>query len=195
MTRRSVLIALFALSYIPSQGQTSPGDAFAGRSTQQQSYSGWRDFGGSADSAQYSSLGQINRSNVNRLKVTWKYSTGDNNRYAFNPLVAHGIVYVLAHNNSIVALDAATGKELWIRTTDPQTRLITNRGINYWESADGGDRRLLFSEDNFLKALDARTGQTVRSFGNAGAVDLRVGLGRDPEKPCPSAVNESGAYL
>ncbi len=153
----------------------------SGDSTHQQSYRGWSDYGGSADSAQYSSLNQIDRSNVNRLKIAWTYATGDTNRYSFNPLVAHGIVYVLARNNSIVALDAVTGKQLWIGRTDPKTRLITYRGINYWESSDSTERRLLFSEDNLLKALDARTGELIKTFGNAGSVDLRVGLGRDPE--------------
>jgi quinoprotein glucose dehydrogenase len=55
------------------------------------------------------------------------------------------------------------------------------RGVNYWESADGRDRRLLFSSLNMLQAIDARTGQAIRSFGVDGRVDLRKGLDRDPE--------------
>jgi quinoprotein glucose dehydrogenase len=141
----------------------------------------WRHYGGAADSAQYSSLRQVNRSNVTQLQVAWRYLTGDNNRYSFNPLVVDRTAYVLAHNNSIVAVDAVTGKEVWIHSTDPQTRLITNRGINYWQSADGSDRRLFFSVDNFLQAIDARTGKSITSFGTEGKVDLRQGLGRDPE--------------
>ena len=68
---------------------------------------------GSADSAQYSALRQINRSNVHTLKVAWTYPTGDQAGYSFNPLVVDGVMYVLAKNNSIVALDATTGKEIW----------------------------------------------------------------------------------
>ena len=71
-----------------------------------QSYTTWSDYGGSADSAQYSSLKQINRTNVGELKVAWTYSTGDTRKYAFNPLAADGLLYVLAKDNSIVALDA-----------------------------------------------------------------------------------------
>src|SRR4051794_33633123 len=71
----------------------------------------WRDYGGAADSAQYSALRQINRSNVSRLKIAWTYSTGDSNKYFFNPVAADGLLYVLAKNNSIVALEASTGKE------------------------------------------------------------------------------------
>jgi quinoprotein glucose dehydrogenase len=141
----------------------------------------WRDYGGSADGAQYSALHQINRSNVSQLKVAWTYATGDGNKYVFNPLVIDGTMYVLAKNNSIVALNAATGKEIWTHPTDPTNTLITNRGLNYWQSADGSDCRLLFAMRNQLQAIDARTGRTITSFGKGGVVDLREGLGRSPE--------------
>ena len=144
-------------------------------------YQTWSDYGGSPDSAQYSSLRQIDRSNVAMLRVAWTYRTGDGNKYLFNPLVAHGLMYVLARNNSVVALDAKTGKAVWVHETGAQTSLITNRGINYWESPDGLDRRLLFSIDNFLQEIDAQTGRTIAHFGNDGRVDLREGLGRDPK--------------
>jgi quinoprotein glucose dehydrogenase len=143
-------------------------------------YTTWSHYGGASDSAQYSALDQINRSNVKNLQVAWIYPTGDDNRYSFNPLMAHGLLYVLAKNNSIVALQASTGKEVWVHQTDPRTTLLTNRGLNYWESADGSDRRLLFSQDNHLQAIDARTGKQLLSFGDHGLVDLRQGLGRDP---------------
>ena len=102
-----------------------------------QSRTSWADYGGSADSSQYSDLAQVNRDNVGKLHVVWRYSTGDPGKYLFNPIVVHGVMYVLAKRNSIVALDAKTGKELWVHETDPNTTLITNRGINYWESSDG----------------------------------------------------------
>ena len=77
----------------------------------------WSDYGGAPDSAQYSALTQINRTNVTKLKVAWRYSTGDANKYFFNPLAANGLLYVLAKNNSIVALDQKTGKEVWTHAT------------------------------------------------------------------------------
>jgi quinoprotein glucose dehydrogenase len=140
----------------------------------------WGDYGGAADSAQYSGLRQINRSNVSKLKIAWIYPTGDSNKYFFNPIAVDGFVYVLARSNSIVALDAATGKEVWVHPTDPNTKLITNRGINYWESKERAERRLFFASNNFLQAIDARTGKPISSFGKDGSVDLREGLGRDP---------------
>lgn len=145
-----------------------------------QDHTTWRDYGGAADSAQYSALKQIDTSNVNKLEIAWTFPTGDNNKYFFNPIVIDRVMYVLARNNSIVALDAGTGKEIWTYTLQPAPKIITNRGINYWESKDRSDRRLLFASDHFLRALDARTGKPIASFGQAGAVDLKQGLDRDP---------------
>jgi len=145
-----------------------------------QDHKTWSDYGGAADSAQYSALSQINRANVPRLKVAWSYPTADGNRYFFNPIVVDDRIYVLARHNSIVALDAATGREIWIHPADPGTTIITDRGINYWESPDRADRRLLFSSNHFLHALDARTGRLILTFGKAGSVDLKQGLDRDP---------------
>ena len=152
----------------------------AGKPDTADAHTAWRNYGGSPDGAQYSALRQINRSNVKDLQVAWTYRTGDDKKYAFNPIVVDGTMYVLAKNNSIVALDAATGKEIWTHPTDPNSTLITNRGIDYWESADRSDRRLIFSLRNELQELNARTGESIRQFGTNGAVDLRAGLGRDP---------------
>jgi quinoprotein glucose dehydrogenase len=59
---------------------------------------------------------------------------------------------------------------------------MTSRGMNYWESADGRDQRLIFAMNSLLQEVDAATGKSVMSFGTNGVVDLRAGLdGRDPE--------------
>ena len=141
----------------------------------------WDDYAGAADAAQYSALRQIDRANVAQLKVAWTYPIEDANHYAFGPLVVDGVMYVLAHNDAIVALDAATGKEIWRHTAEPGTKVITNRGINYWESKDRSDRRLLFAANHKLEEIDARTGKSILSFGKNGLVDLKEGLGRDPQ--------------
>ena len=146
-----------------------------------QDYTAWREYGGAADSAQYSALKQINRSNVSKLEIAWKYPTLDGLKYSFNPIMVNGVLYVLARRNSIVALDAGTGKEIWTYIPDPPAKIITSRGINYWESKDHADRRLLFSANHALQAIDARTGKLIESFGTGGRVDLKEGLGRDPK--------------
>jgi len=145
-----------------------------------QDHTTWRDYAGAADSAQYSALRQIDRSNVNRLEIAWTYRTGDDRKYLFNPIMVDGVVYVLAGNDSLVALDALTGKEIWTHGFDVRPAIITNRGINYWESKDRSDRRLIFCANHSLQEVDARTGKSVLAFGSAGHVDLKQGLGRDP---------------
>jgi quinoprotein glucose dehydrogenase len=146
-----------------------------------QPYTKWSDYGGDPDSSQYSALTQINRSNVSQLTRAWIYPTGDHNKYFFNPLIVENVMYVLAKGNSIVALDATSGKEIWTHPTGADVTIITNRGINYWEGKDRADRRLLFASNHVLHAIDARTGKSISSFGNAGSVDLKEGLGRDPK--------------
>ena len=94
--------------------------------------------------------------------------------------MVHGVLYVLAKKNSIVALDAATGKEIWTYTPDPPATIITNRGINYWESQDRADRRLLFAANHALQAIDARTGKPILSFGTGGRVEPEGGPGPRP---------------
>jgi quinoprotein glucose dehydrogenase len=141
----------------------------------------WSDYGGAPDGAQYSALKQINRTNVGKLKQAWVFETGDERGYSFNPLIVGSRMYVLAHNNAVVALDAANGRELWSHSLNARTTLIMNRGINYWESADKKDGRLILTVDNTLQELDANTGTPITNFGAAGRVDLRDGLGRDPK--------------
>lgn len=122
----------------------------------------WRDYGGGPDQSKYVELDQITPENVRDLEVAWFYPTGDDNVYQFNPLIVDSVMYVLAKDNSLVALDARTGEELWIHA---HLRGIARRGINYWESADRSDRRLLFQMNDYLQAIDARTGASILSFG------------------------------
>jgi glucose dehydrogenase len=154
-----------------------------------QDHTSWGAYLGGPDSAQYSALKQINKSNVNKLEVAWTYATGEKGNYLFNPIIVDGVMYVLAKSNSIVALDAATGKELW---THPNQGGVGTRGISYWESKDRADRRLLYVNAGFLTALDARTGETILSFGDNGRTDLRIGLDRDIDKLRPMQTSNPG---
>ena len=108
------------------------------------------------------------------LEVAWSYPHGLN---AFNPIYSRGVIYTRGRTNALVALDATTGKEIWVHD---QLGGMALRGINYWESRDGRDRRLIFTINDYLQEIDALTGKTIRTFGTNGVVDLREGLGRDP---------------
>jgi quinoprotein glucose dehydrogenase len=134
----------------------------------------WLDYGGGPDNSKYSALKQIDKSNVSKLKVAWTYPYGET---GFNPIVARGVIYAKGRNGSLIALDATTGKEIWIHD---KLEGMTRRGVNYWESKDGKDRRLIFSMNDYLQEIDAATGKSIRTFGVNGVVDMREGLDRDP---------------
>ena len=144
-------------------------------------YTTWTQYGGSPEDAQYSALKQVNRSNVAQLKQVWFYPAGNNGfRYGSNPIIIGDAMYVVGKNNSVVALNAATGKQIWLHDFGTVTN-FNSRGVVYWQSKDGSDRRILCVVNNSLVALNARTGKVIDSFGNHGRVDLRVGLGRVPD--------------
>jgi glucose dehydrogenase len=148
----------------------------------------WPYYGGDAGGRKYSPLKQINRSNVRRLQVAWKYRTGeisDGTKYpvrsAFEttPLVVGGVMYLTTPFNRLVALDPETGRELW--SFDPKIDLnayyplLINRGAAFW--SDGRESRLFYGTlDGRLFAIDAATGRPASGFGQGGFVDLRQGV-------------------
>src|SRR5215475_2242429 len=75
-------------------------------------FESWDQYLGGSDSLQYSSLKQINKSNVKQLEVAWTYEVGGYNPMVFGPTVVDGTMFVYGAN-ALVALDAATGKEIW----------------------------------------------------------------------------------
>ena len=135
----------------------------------------WHDYAGTPDGSRFMKLGQITKANASQLQVAWTYPYAQT---GYNPIVAHGVIYTKGRNSSIIAIDAATGKEIWIHD---ELQGSTERGMNYWESPDGNDRRLIFTLSDYLQEIDAKTGKSIPSFGVDGAVDLRDGLGRDPK--------------
>jgi quinoprotein glucose dehydrogenase len=136
----------------------------------------WTGYGNGPDNSRFFPSRQIDKANVTQLKVAWTYPYGDTGS---SPIVVHGVVYGRGRNGSLVAVDAKTGTELWVREN---MNGMTSRGMNYWESPDGRERRLIFAMDGLLQQVDARTGKSITSFGTNGVVNLRVGIdGRDPE--------------
>ncbi len=138
----------------------------------------WKDYGGGPDQSKFVQAEDVNKNTVEKLQVAWSYPTEDSRVYQWNPIIVDTFMYVLAKNSSLVALNARTGREIWIHTN---LRGITGRGINYWESKDRKDRRLLFQMNNYLQAIDALTGKSILSFGNKGLVDLKEGMDVDPK--------------
>lgn len=161
-------------------------------------YRTWEVYGGGKDGIRYSALRQINRDNVHRLEVAWTFDTGDafqGSEMQCNPIVVDGTLYATTPKLRLIALDAAAGTLRW--SFDPFSgrdvrRKQRNRGVAYW--SDGADQRVFVTAEHFLWAIDARTGQPVRAFGEGGRVDMRRGLGRDPAPRNVSATSPGTVY-
>jgi glucose dehydrogenase len=137
----------------------------------------WATYGGD-QATHYSSLAQINKSNVKQLEVAWSYDTEETGGLQTTPIEVAGVVFGISPSQKIFALDAATGKVKWkfdsgIVGTQP------DRGLAYWASPDNKDRRIIVGVMNFVYALNPDTGQPIPGFGDKGRIDLREGLGRD----------------
>src|SRR5712692_5477399 len=139
----------------------------------------WPAYGGAPENTHYSSLAQINRSNVMRLAVAWSFDTQEEGGLQSSPIIVEGVLYGITPTQKVFALDAATGKLFWkfdsgIRGTQP------DRGLAYWTDGKDKDTRILVGVMNFVYALDAITGQPISSFGDQGRIDLRDNLDRQP---------------
>jgi len=166
---RTLAFALLVVLAIASPfGQSAPAS---------RPYTTWRDYGGASDSMQYSALTQINKTNVANLEQAWFFPVPDKGgNLGFNPIVVDGVMYLMGPDGSIVAVEAATGKPIWShRVEGAGTGGRATRGINYWESSDRSDRRLIFGAGGSLREIDARSGAPITSFGDNGRVDMRVG--------------------
>src|SRR5882757_4287699 len=135
----------------------------------------WPTYEGTQGANHYSTLSQVNQSNVKNLQIAWTYDIGESVSID-NPLIINGVMYVSGKNGGdISALDAATGKELWV--SEPKMVSARQRGLTYWESVDHTKRRIVFFRANHIRQIDAATGQLDKTYD----VDLKLGLERDPE--------------
>ena len=139
----------------------------------------WPNYLGGKERDLYSSLQQINRENVAKLKVAWTYDTGNEAEYQANNLIVGGVVYTPTATRKVIALDAGTGKELW--QWDPAKEHTgpgspRQRGLVYWTNATGGEQRLFTAVNGFLFAIDPKTGESIREFGDRGSINLGSGL-------------------
>jgi quinoprotein glucose dehydrogenase len=166
-----------------------------GAAAQDRDPADWPEARGDKGASRYSPLDQIRRDNVQRLRVAWIYRSGDaSDRNATTventPLVVDGVAYLTTANRKLVALDGATGRELWRLDFAPTGVYASypsyhgpsglNRGVTYWQDADGRERRILLgTTDGRLLSVDARTGVPDPDFGSGGFVDLRAGSGRE----------------
>ena len=150
----------------------------------------WPGVGNDPGCMRYSELAQINRETVKRLKPAWTFHTGElegrkGKTIECTPIVIDGVMYVTTGYLRVVALDAATGKQLW--QFDPLNEFPfahspasggVNRGCAYWsDGRPGVGRRIIHgTSDGRLFSLDAATGKLDPNFGTSGILNLRDGL-------------------
>ncbi|HLZ17504.1 MAG TPA: hypothetical protein VKQ08_10715, partial [Cyclobacteriaceae bacterium] len=152
----------------------------------------WRVTGGSKENIRYSTLTQIDTSNVKQLQVAWTYHTKDadtlnNSQIQCNPIIVDGVLYGTSPQLKLIALDAFTGVEKWV--FDPQASAKTNfnaatrfalnnnRGVTYWEGEK--EKRVFYAAGSFLYSINTANGKPDPKFGQAGSLDLHEGLGKD----------------
>jgi quinoprotein glucose dehydrogenase len=163
----------------------------------------WSHYLGDPTRTHYSALAQIDTANVSELEIAWTYASGGldagvTTEMQHNPLIVDSALYGTNPRLLPFKIDARTGAEIWrIDSLDAGALpwwFGKSRGLMRWASPDGGDERIYFGAGPYLYAADARTGRLVDSFGSGGKVDLRVGLGRDPERMLVS-LNTPGAVF
>jgi quinoprotein glucose dehydrogenase len=173
---RSVIIAGIFVSGI---WLLNKGDRPAGPDTD------WPNYGGNKAGNRYSPLDQINLSNVTSLEVAWMYDASEkpdpanpgrqrSRAIQCQPIVVHGILYGTTPELKLFAIKASTGEQLWKFEPSPDDRLNSNRGVVYWEN--GNDKRIFYTVGSSLYAINAQTGEIVKSFGKDGRADLHQGL-------------------
>jgi quinoprotein glucose dehydrogenase len=187
-----LLVAGVAWAGLGLSGQTgrgTPAQAPAGTPFVASTNNGdWPSYTGDTRGSRYSPLAQITAENFNDLEVAWRFKTdnlGSRPEYKLEgtPLVVNGVLYATAGTRrSVIALDAATGEMIWVHRYPEGARganaprQLSGRGLAYW--SDGrSDQRILYVTPGYrLIALDAKTGQPVKTFGKDGVVDLKVGV-------------------
>ena len=153
----------------------------------------WLGVGNDPGCMRYSSVNQINRETIGRLKPAWTYHTRElegrpGKTIECTPIVIDGVMYLTTGYLRVVALDAATGKERW--QFDPlkdhpfehrPTSGGVNRGCAYWsDGRPDGERRIIHgTSDGRLFSLDAKTGKLDPKFGEGGIRNLHTDL--DPK--------------
>ncbi|HKE30022.1 MAG TPA: pyrroloquinoline quinone-dependent dehydrogenase [Bryobacteraceae bacterium] len=152
----------------------------------------WPFYGGEPGQTHYSKLARINRANVHSLKPAWEWKTGEGalpeyktspGMFEVTPLMIGGVLYLSTPYNRVVALDAATGRELW--SYDPKAYVegqvpngtgFVHRGVAAWRDEKAGKLRIFMNSRYRLISLDAATGKLVADFGDNGIVNLVAGL-------------------
>src|SRR3989442_1932360 len=160
---RPLLLALVAgaLMFPGSiSAQTAPARTISTQELAQTKNGGndWITYGGALNNQRYSTLNQINTSNVSQLRGVWmsRLGSGLGAKYRFeaDPVVVDGIMYIPTGNDDIFALDAKTGRKIWEYDSDiPQVNDTICRGWNNRGVAAGDGHTFSGQLDSSFDAL------------------------------------------
>ena len=206
MPRAALCSAFVFLVFVLGIGPRLDGQAPASGFIASTKNGDWPAYTGDTRGSRYSPLDQINAGNFNDLEVAWRFKTdnlGSRPEYKLEgtPLVVGGVLYTTAGTRrSVVALDAATGEMIWVHRYPEGVRganaprQLSGRGLAYW--TDGrADARIIYVTPGYrMIALDARTGQPVKTFGKDGVVDLKVGVVFGTGQPIDLETGEIGLH-
>lgn len=133
-------------------------------------YRDWPRSHGDYTSSKYSGLKQITPDNVRSLEVAWTYRSGDKpGNVQVNPIIVDGVMYAPTSGNHIVAVNGATGKEIWRYKPNGQT---SRRGISFWHGSNPTEDRVLFTSGPEIIGLLATNGELDPSFGVGGKIPI-----------------------
>lgn len=152
----------------------------------------WFSYGGDPGGTRYSSLSQITKANVGRLREVWRFETPEGGRLQTTPLIVDGTMYVVTPRQKVIALDGANGRQQW--TFDPGAAATTaaSRGLAWW--SDGKDSRIFTAAGTYIYALNPADGSIVMTFGDKGRIDLRANLRGAPEDNSYHATTPAVVY-
>jgi quinoprotein glucose dehydrogenase len=142
---------------------------------------GWSGYGNDKGAQRYSPLTQINTNNVSALIPAWTFSMKKEG-LPFRPsqsipLVVNGVMYLSFPFNHVLALVPETGAVIWefITRSAFSGKLGSMRSLEFWPGDKTSAPEILFAtEEGELYALDAKTGQPIKSFGKDGVVNLKT---------------------
>ena len=195
LTRRRKNLAIglcvtAAGAFLAAQQRSAPGE--------------WVSYGGTNWSQKYSPLDQITAGNFKDLKVAWTWRSPDHellktlpaypemplnaNGLKGTPLVVGGVMYMSSGLDQIAAIDPISGATKWLYNPEAykdgaQADVLgwQSKGVAYWR--DGNDERIFLGTlDGYLLALDARTGQPIKTFASDGKADLAKEVPRATRK-------------
>jgi outer membrane protein assembly factor BamB len=120
----------------PAGGWRGHRAGHAGRGALGRGSDDWAAYHGNGAGDHFSPLTQIDRSNVASLAPAWRIETGQGGLQT-TPLVIDGVLYAMTPDQQVLAVDGATGREMWRRVL-PDTNLQPVRGLSYWSMGASG---------------------------------------------------------